>query len=68
MPHKTAFHQGLHCLPKYQFIGIQNENSLFAKVPIYRYPQCIFKEVFKAISADFIAISIVIKLRVHNKV
>ena len=68
MPHKTAFHQGLHCLPKCQFIGIQNENSLFAKVPVYGYPQCIFKEAFKVISADFIAISIVIRLRVHNKV
>ena len=23
-----AFHPGLHCLPKYQFEGIQNENGL----------------------------------------
>ena len=58
----------IHCLPKYQLIGIQNENSLFAKVPAYWYPECIFMEVFKVISADFIAISIVIKLRGHNKV
>ena len=25
MPHYAAFHLGLHCLPKYLFIGIQNE-------------------------------------------
>ena len=27
MPHNAAFHQGLHCLPKYLFTGIQNEKS-----------------------------------------
>ena len=25
MPHPAAFHLGLHCMPKYLFIGIQNE-------------------------------------------
>ena len=27
MPPYVAFHLGLHCLPKYLFTGIQNENS-----------------------------------------
>ena len=26
MPHHAAFHLGLHCLPKYLFTSIQNEN------------------------------------------
>ena len=28
MLHYEAFHLGLHCLPKYLFAGIQNENGL----------------------------------------
>ena len=27
MPHNAAFHLGLHCLPKYLFICIQNEKG-----------------------------------------
>ena len=27
MPHYAAFHQGLHCLPKYLFTGIHNEKG-----------------------------------------
>ena len=27
MPHKMAFHLGLHCFPKYLFTGIQNEKG-----------------------------------------
>ena len=27
MPHKAAFHQGLHCLPKYLFTSIGNEKG-----------------------------------------
>ena len=27
MPHYVAFHLGLHCLPKYLFIDIQNEKG-----------------------------------------
>ena len=27
MPHYAEFHQGLHCLPKYEFTSIQNEKG-----------------------------------------
>ena len=29
MPHYVSFHTGVHCLPKYMFTSIQNENDLF---------------------------------------
>ena len=32
MPHYVAFHLGLHCLPKYLFTSVQNEN-LWLKAP-----------------------------------
>ena len=31
MPPDAAFHLGLHCLPKYLFIGIQNEELMRLK-------------------------------------
>ena len=32
MPHYTAFHLGLHYLPKYPFAGFQNEKAKHCKI------------------------------------
>ena len=38
MPAYAAFHLGIHCLPKYLFISIQNEKGdLFVLIHIMRY-------------------------------
>ena len=36
MPHYAAFHQGLRCLPKNLFTGIQNEKGLRWSIARYK--------------------------------
>ena len=49
LPHKVAFHLGLHCLPKYPFTGIQYQNEKVkysktcVKQPLSKRPKLVFK-------------------------